>query len=155
MEILPTVRKWLSSASSQSYDSISQQTPDSLLEKARKGSFPSEEQEKSVMAPIPSKEYIPPTPVRPFSEEISAAVREQYQKFQQPKEVVRFLSELAIDPTTYIPASKGIGITAAGLGILTGLLKAGTIVRSPSRLMPNLKSQVGAFRPSDSEGCES
>jgi hypothetical protein len=46
MEILPTVRKWLSSASSQSYDSVSQQTPDSLLEKARKGSFPSEEQEK-------------------------------------------------------------------------------------------------------------
>lgn len=102
------------------------------------------------MAPIPSKEYVPPTPVRPFSEEISAAVREQYQKFQQPKEVVRFLSELAIDPTTYIPASKGIGITAAGLGILTGLLKAGTIVRSPSRLMPNLKSQIGAFRPSGS-----
>jgi hypothetical protein len=150
MEILPTVRKWLSSASSQSYDSISQQTPDSLLEKARKGPAPSAEQEKSVMASIPSKEYIPPTPVRPFSEEISAAVREQYQKFQQPKEVVRFLSELAIDPTTYIPASKGIGITAAGLGILTGLLKAGTIVRSPSRLMPNLKSQVGAFRPSGS-----
>lgn len=150
MEILPTVRKWLSSASSQSYDSISQQTPDSLLEKARKGSFHSEEQEKSVMAPIPSKEYIPPTPVRPFSEEITAAVREQYQKFQQPKEVVRFLSELVIDPTTYIPASKGIGITAAGLGILTGLLKAGTIVRSPSRLMLNLKSQIGAFRPSGS-----
>jgi hypothetical protein len=150
MEILPTVRKWLSSVSSQSYDSVSQQTPDSLLEKARKGSFPSAEQEKSVMASIPSKEYIPPTPVRPFSEEISAAVREQYQKFQQPKEVVRFLSELAIDPTTYIPASKGIGITAAGLGILTGLLKAGTIVRSPSRLMPNLKSQIGAFRPSGS-----
>lgn len=150
MEILPSVRKWLSSASSQSYDTA-QQTPDSLLEKARKGSFPSDSpEEKSVMAPIPSKEYIPPTPVRPFSEEISAAVREQYQKFQQPKEVVRFLSELAIDPTTYIPASKGIGITAAGLGILTGLLKAGTIVRSPSRLMPNLKSQVGAFRPSDS-----
>jgi hypothetical protein len=151
MEILPTVRKWLSSVSSQSYDSVSQQTPDSLLEKARKGSFPSDSpEEKSVMAPIPSKEYIPPTPVRPFSEEISAAVREQYQKFQQPKEVVRFLSELAIDPTTYIPASKGIGITAAGLGILTGLLKAGTIVRSPSRLMPNLKSQIGAFRPSGS-----
>ncbi len=150
MEILPTVRKWLSSVSSQSYDSISQQTPDSLLEKARKGSFPPEEQEKSVMAPIPSKEYIPPTPVRPFSEEISAAVREQYQKFQQPKEVVRFLSELAIDPTTYIPASKGIGITAAGLGILTGLLKAGTIVRSPSLHAPNLESQIGAFRPSGS-----
>jgi len=150
MEILPTVRKWLSSASSQSYDSVSQQTPDSLLEKARKGSFPSEEQEKSVMAPIPSKEYIPPTPVRPFSEEISAAVREQYQKFQQPKEVVRFLSELAIDPTTYIPASKGIGITAAGLGILTGLLKAGTIIRSPGRVGVDLKSQIGAFRPSGS-----
>ncbi len=150
MEILPTVRAWLSSASSQPYDSVSQQTPDALLEKARKGSFPSVEPDKSVMAPIPSKEYIPPTPVRPFSEEITAAVREQYQKFQQPKEVVRFLSELVIDPTTYIPASKGIGITAAGLGILTGLLKAGTIVRSPSRLMPNLKSQVGAFRPSDS-----
>ena len=151
MEILPTVRKWLSSVSSQSYDSVSQQTPDSLLEKARKGSFPSDSpEEKSVMAPIPSKEYIPPTPVRPFSEEISAAVREQYQKFQQPKEVVRFLSELAIDPIMYIPASKGIGITAAGLGILTGLLKAGTIIRSPSRLMPNLKSQVGAFRPSGS-----
>ena len=150
MEILPTVRKWLSSASSQSYDSVSQQTPDSLLEKARKGSAPSAPQEKSVMAPIPSKEYIPPTPVRPFSEEITAAVREQYQKFQQPKEVVRFLSELAIDPTTYIPASKGIGITAAGLGILTGLLKAGTIVRSPGRLMPNLESQIGAFRPSGS-----
>lgn len=151
MEILPTVRKWLSSVSSQSYDSVSQQTPDSLLEKARKGSFPSDSpEEKSVMASIPSKEYVPPTPVRPFSEEISAAVREQYQKFQQPKEVVRFLSELAIDPTTYIPASKGIGITAAGLGILTGLLKAGTIVRSPSRLMPNLKSQIGAFRPSGS-----
>ena len=150
MEILPTVRKWLSSASSQSYDSISQQTPDSLLEKARKGSFHSEEQEKSVMAPIPSKEYIPPTPVRPFSEEITAAVREQYQKFQQPKEVVRFLSELAIDPTTYIPASKGIGITAAGLGILTGLLKAGTISRSPGRIGMNLESQIGAFRPSGS-----
>lgn len=150
MEILPTVRAWLSSASSQSYDSVSQQTPDALLEKARKGSVPSAEQEKSVMAPIPSREYIPPTPVRPFSEEITAAVREQYQKFQQPKEVVRFLSELVIDPTTYIPASKGIGITAAGLGILTGLLKAGTIVRSPGRLMPNLESQIGAFRPSGS-----
>ncbi len=78
MEILPTVRAWLSSASSQPYDSVSQQTPDALLEKARKGSFPSVEPDKSVMAPIPSKEYIPPTPVRPFSEEISAAVREQY-----------------------------------------------------------------------------
>ena len=151
MEILPTVRAWLSSATSQSYDSVSQQTPDSLLEKARKGSQEEEEEpEKSVMAPIPSKEYIPPTPVRPFSEEISAAVREQYYKFQQPAEVVKLLSELAIDPTNYIPASKGIGITAAGLGILTGLLKAGTIVRSPSRLMPNLKSQIGAFRPSGS-----
>ena len=150
MEILPSVRKWLAQANSFSYDTA-QQTPDSLLENARKGSFPSDSpEEKSVMAPIPSQEYIPPTPVRPFSEEISAAVREQYQKFQQPKEVVRFLSELAIDPTTYIPASKGIGITAAGLGILTGLLKAGTIVRSTGRVGVDLKSQIGAFRPSGS-----
>ena len=80
MEILPTVRAWLFSASSQSYDSVSQQTPDSLLEKARKGSASPVEPEKSVMAPIPSQEYIPPTPVRPFSEEISAAVREQRRK---------------------------------------------------------------------------
>lgn len=148
MELLSSVRKWLSSASSQSYDSISQQTPDSLLVRARTQEMP--ERDPSVMAPIPSQNYIPPTEVRPFSEEIAATVKEQYRKFQQPAEVVKLLSELAIDPTTYIPASKGIGITAAGLGILTGLLKAGTISRSPGRLMPNLESQVGAFRPSGS-----
>jgi len=148
MELLSSVRKWLSSASSQSYDSISQQTPDSLLVRARTLETP--EKDPSVMAPIPSQNYIPPTEVRPFSEEITSAVKEQYRKFQQPAEVVRFLSELAIDPTTYIPASKGIGITAAGLGILTGLLKAGTISRSPGKIGMNLESQIGAFRPSGS-----
>jgi len=110
MELLSSVRKWLSSASSQSYDSISEQTPDSLLARAKTQEKP--EKDPSVMAPIPSQNYIPPTEVRPFSEEIAATVREQYRKFQQPKEVVKLLSELAIDPTTYIPASKGIGITA-------------------------------------------
>ncbi|HNI25676.1 MAG TPA: hypothetical protein PLJ29_04905, partial [Leptospiraceae bacterium] len=148
MELLSSVRKWLSSVSSQSYDSISEQTPDSLLARAKAGEKP--EKDPSVMAPIPSQNYIPPTEVRPFSEEIAATVREQYRKFQQPKEVVKLLSELAIDPTTYIPASKGIGITAAGLGILTGLLKAGTISRSPGRLGVSLESQIGAFRPSGS-----
>ena len=148
MELLSSVRKWLSSASSQSYYSISQQTPDSLLSRARTQEM--SEKDPSVMAPIPSQNYIPPTEVRPFSEEIAATVKEQYRKFQQPKEVVKLLSELAIDPTTYIPASKGIGITAAGLGILTGLLKAGTISRSPGRLGVSLESQIGAFRPSGS-----
>lgn len=148
MELLSSVRKWLSSASSQSYDSISQQTPDSLLTRARTQEMP--EKDPSVMAPIPSQNYIPPTEVRPFSEEITSAVREQYRKFQQPKEVVKLLSELAIDPTTYIPASKGIGITAAGLGILTGLMKAGTISRSPGKIGVSLESQIGAFRPSGS-----
>ena len=148
MELLSSVRKWLSSASSQSYDSISQQTPDSLLTRAKAGE--KSEKDPSVMAPIPSQNYIPITEVRPFSEEIAATVREQYRKFQQPAEVVKLLSELAIDPTTYIPASKGIGITAAGLGILTGLLKAGTISRSPCRLGVSLESQIGAFRPSGS-----
>lgn len=148
MELLSSVRKWLSSVSSQSYDSISEQTPDSLLARAKAGEKP--EKDPSVMAPIPSQNYIPPTEVRPFSEEIAATVREQYRKFQQPAEVVKLLSELAIDPTTYIPASKGIGITAAGLGILTGILKAGTISRSPGKIGMNLESQIGAFRPSGS-----
>ena len=147
MELLSSVRKWLSSASSFSYETA-QQTPDSLLSRARTQEKP--EKDPSVMAPIPSQNYIPPAEVRPFSEEIAATVREQYRKFQQPKEVVKLLSELAIDPTTYIPASKGIGITAAGLGILTGLLKAGTISRSPGKIGMNLESQIGAFRPSGS-----
>jgi len=148
MELLSSVRKWLSSVSSQSYDSISEQTPDSLLARAKAGEKP--EKDPSVMASIPSQNYIPPAEVRPFSEEITSAVKEQYRKFQQPAEVVKLLSELAIDPTTYIPASKGIGITAAGLGILTGLLKAGTISRSPGKIGMNLESQIGAFRPSGS-----
>ena len=147
MELLSSVRKWLSQANSFSYETA-QQTPDSLLARAKAGEKP--EKDPSVMASIPSQDYIPPTEVRPFSEEITSAVREQYRKFQQPKEVVKLLSELAIDPTTYIPASKGIGITAAGLGILTGLLKAGTISRSPGRIGVNLESQIGAFRPSGS-----
>lgn len=147
MELLSSVRKWLSQANSFSYETA-QQTPDSLLARAKAGEKP--EKDPSVMAPIPSQNYIPPTEVRPFSEEIAATVKEQYRKFQQPAEVVRFLSELAIDPTNYIPASKGIGITAAGLGILTGLLKAGTISRSPGRIGVNLESQIGAFRPSGS-----
>lgn len=89
MELLSSVRKWLSSASSQSYDSISQQTPDSLLARAKTQEKP--EKDPSVMAPIPSQNYIPPTEVRPFSEEIAATVREQYRKFQQPAEVVKLL----------------------------------------------------------------
>jgi len=149
MELLSSVRKWLSQANSFSYETA-QQTPASLLALARAKAGEKPEKDPSVMAPIPSQDYIPPTEVRPFSEEITSAVREQYRKFQQPKEVVKLLSELAIDPTNYIPASKGIGITAAGLGILTGLLKAGTISRSPGRIGVNLESQIGAFRPSGS-----
>ena len=87
MELLSSVRKWLSSVSSQSYDSISEQTPDSLLARARVQEKP--EKDPSVMAPIPSQNYIPPTEVRPFSEEVAATVKEQYRKFQQPAEVVK------------------------------------------------------------------
>jgi len=88
MELLSSVRKWLSQANSFSYETA-QQTPASLLARAKAGEKP--EKDPSVMAPIPSQNYIPPAEVRPFSEEITSAVKEQYRKFQRPKEVVKLL----------------------------------------------------------------
>ena len=110
--------------------------------KSSEGFFSLGEQEKSVIAPIPSKRLFHRRRFRPSQKNNRGSAR-AISEIPAAERVVRFLSELVIDPTTYIPASKG-GITAAGLGILTGLLSWNNC-SFPSRLMLNLKSQIGLF----------
>lgn len=103
--------------------------------------------DKSVMAEMPSKSFSPQEKVRPFSEEFADTVKETVQKYSQPKEVVKFLSEMAIDPTNYIPAAKGL----AGAGILSLLMKKGTISPSRAAIGMDIERQIGAFRPEGSK----
>lgn len=140
-----SVLNWLKN--SISYDSV--QEGDVL----KKYKAPAQENgtEKSVMAEMPSKSFSPTEKVRPFSEEFADTVKETVQKYSQPKEVVRFLSEMAIDPINYIPAAKGIGIAGAGAGILSLLMKKGTISPSRAAIGKTLEKQIGAFRPEGSK----